>query len=335
MGIDLNLKSRQSFLPKIPYVPVETSEKIGWKDIVLDRYLLQPNELDIPALSEHVLFINLAHKFEFEDLNRERPELVFFRQSDVAITPVGLPQHWRWHSDFDALNLFISPTLIEEVSKDIIKGDGGSICLMECNGIAAPLISAIGLELLRELETGCINGKTYVDTLTQALAAHLIVHHSTAKCTSTSTLVQPDNARVRCAVDFIEAHLGEQLSLPIIASACNLSVSHLCAVFKHTVGMSVHQFVIHRRVERAKILLKSSRNHFLRLHMKLAFPAKRISQPSFVECAELHLINTKIKDVTTLKFGGAVFAMLPLNQLGTHTEYVVDKASILLRSLPF
>lgn len=274
MGIDLNLKSRQVFLHEIPYVPVETSEKTGWKDIVLDRYLLQPNELDMPALNEHVLFINLAHKFEFEDLNCERPELVFFRQSDVAITPVGSPQHWRWHSDFDALNLFISPTLIEEVSKDVIKGDGDSICLMECNGIAAPLISAIGLELLRELETGCINGKTYVDTLTQALAAHLIVHHSTAKCANTSTLAQPDNARVRCAVDFIEAHLGGQLSLPIIASACKLSVSHFCAVFKHTVGMSVHQFVIHRRVERAKIMLKSSRKPLVDIARELGFSSQ-------------------------------------------------------------
>ena len=45
------------------------------------------------------------------------------------------------------------------------------------------------------------------------------------------------------------------MPLAAIASASGLSVSHCQRAFRQAVGFSVHQYVIQRRIERAKSLL--------------------------------------------------------------------------------
>jgi AraC family transcriptional regulator len=56
-------------------------------------------------------------------------------------------------------------------------------------------------------------------------------------------------------LSYIEENLGEDLSLEIIASIGGLSVSHSQRAFRDAVGISIHRYVIQRRVERAKALL--------------------------------------------------------------------------------
>lgn len=66
-----------------------------------------------------------------------------------------------------------------KVSQDLIEGDGDSISLMALNGIAAPVLSSLSIALLNELKADFPNGMLYVDILTQALVANLIVTYST------------------------------------------------------------------------------------------------------------------------------------------------------------
>src|SRR5207244_3837632 len=56
-----------------------------------------------------------------------------------------------------------------------------------------------------------------------------------------------------------EAHLAEELSLTRLAAVADMSVSHFRAGFRQSVGTAVHQYVIERRVERAKSLLMRER----------------------------------------------------------------------------
>lgn len=57
------------------------------------------------------------------------------------------------------------------------------------------------------------------------------------------------------AVTFIEVHLAERLSLPMIARAANISTRGLTRLFKKEIGSSVVQFILRRRAARACELL--------------------------------------------------------------------------------
>jgi transcriptional regulator GlxA family with amidase domain len=58
------------------------------------------------------------------------------------------------------------------------------------------------------------------------------------------------------AVTFIEAHLGERLALPVIAKAAGLSTRSLVRLFRKEVGTSVVEFILRRRIARARDLLR-------------------------------------------------------------------------------
>ncbi len=64
--------------------------------------------------------------------------------------------------------------------------------------------------------------------------------------------------KLQKVLDYIDANLSQELSLERLANQVGLTPYYFARLFKQSIGKSVHQYVIHRRVERAKQLLKQS-----------------------------------------------------------------------------
>jgi len=60
------------------------------------------------------------------------------------------------------------------------------------------------------------------------------------------------------ALEYIEAHLGSQIEIREIANLVALSKSHFSRTFKRSVGFSPRAYVSARRVERAKLMMRST-----------------------------------------------------------------------------
>jgi AraC family transcriptional regulator len=103
------------------------------------------------------------------------------------------------------------------------------------------------------------SGSLYTESLGLALAAHLIGRYSARR--GQPHAVSPTRGRglstlqFRRLVAFIEEHLDEDLSIARLAGSTAISASHFKTLFKRTTGMSVHHYVIQRRVERVRTLL--------------------------------------------------------------------------------
>jgi len=61
--------------------------------------------------------------------------------------------------------------------------------------------------------------------------------------------------QARRVVVHIDTNLGDRLDRATLANVANLSPSHFCRAFKRTFGVSVHRYVMHRRIERAQHLM--------------------------------------------------------------------------------
>lgn len=70
---------------------------------------------------------------------------------------------------------------------------------------------------------------------------------------------QCDDARILRAIDYVEAHLGEALTVNDVASIACLSAPHFSRVFRATMGESVWSYVQRRRAERAFDLIRSGK----------------------------------------------------------------------------
>jgi len=65
--------------------------------------------------------------------------------------------------------------------------------------------------------------------------------------------------QVHRVVEFIEGQLSSKITITELASVVGLSPSHFIRAFKKAVGIPPHQFILRRRVERAKEMLSNSR----------------------------------------------------------------------------
>jgi AraC family transcriptional regulator len=57
-------------------------------------------------------------------------------------------------------------------------------------------------------------------------------------------------------VEFIEEHLAEDISLIALAEIVDLSVYHFARAFKQSLGAPPHRYLMDRRMDRAKSLLR-------------------------------------------------------------------------------
>lgn len=62
---------------------------------------------------------------------------------------------------------------------------------------------------------------------------------------------------VRCAIDRINQHLSEDLSLDVLAEHCYVTKYHLCRRFKEETGFTVGQYLLRLRLLRAAALLRA------------------------------------------------------------------------------
>ena len=66
------------------------------------------------------------------------------------------------------------------------------------------------------------------------------------------------HTQLQQVLDYIHAHLERDLSLAELAEVINISPTYFASLFKQAIEISPHQYVIQRRVERAKVMLSKT-----------------------------------------------------------------------------
>jgi AraC family transcriptional regulator len=128
----------------------------------------------------------------------------------------------------------------------------GFVARMTCRD---PRIEHLLWALKAELETDEPLGRLYADSVGVALASHLVRRYASAAPLRVASSGLPKR-RLRRVLAHIDERLASDLSLSEIANVAGVSPSHLKLLFKQSVGVPVHRYVMKRRVERAAELLK-------------------------------------------------------------------------------
>ena len=144
----------------------------------------------------------------------------------------------------------------EHLLPEMLKGD--IVDLGPVYNIHDPLISQLVLTISNEIESGFLD-RILVDALNTALAVQI-----TRLCSGpTAIFLEPSNGlsreRLKRVYDYVEAHLGDRLTLVDLASVACLSPSHFSRSFKQAVGVGPQRYVTQRRLERAKTLMRRTR----------------------------------------------------------------------------
>lgn len=82
-------------------------------------------------------------------------------------------------------------------------------------------------------------------------------------------------------IDYIEEHLTDKLTLDTVATALNYSKYHFHRVFKKTVGLTIHEYVLRRKLSEAAKLLIFSRKSILEIALLSGYQSQQAFSSSF------------------------------------------------------
>ena len=236
---------------------VLSSSGRGWHGLDVAEIIHPLDDFALPALARHILVINLSPPSTIQERLAGRQG--HLGTGNVVILPAGAPTTWHLEREGEVrhLHLYLSPTLIQEIATaaDI---DPDTIEFAQTLGLFDPQIETIALSLLSELRSEGLGGRLYVESLANILGIHLLRQHSSVKQPSLPRAVGLDRATLRLVSTYIEEHLAEDLSLSAIAAVAYLSPYHFARLFKASTGFAPHQYVIGRRIERAKLFLSTT-----------------------------------------------------------------------------
>lgn len=189
---------------------------------------------------------------------------------DIAIIPAGISHRCNWNSSVQFGIIAIAPTLLQQVGQDWVNPDRIELT-SQFMSEQDTLIHGIFVTLKSELETGGIGGSLLIDSLKTALAIHLLRNY----CTTSPKLSSYSNglsaAKLRLVTDFINTHLDQNLKLVELSAIAQISPYHFLRLFKKSVGITPHQYILQRRIDQAKYLLKSSNLDIAEIALRVGF----------------------------------------------------------------
>jgi AraC family transcriptional regulator len=172
------------------------------------------------------------------------------------VVPAGIPVWWRWSGYFDWLHIFLAPELVARVAAEAFDLDPARLTVPPLDGLDLPQLRAMMAAVDAELTSGGAGGALATESLANVLAVHLIRLVLTPPQQTRGRDGTLPRGRLRAVVEYIEEHLDDAPTLEQMAAVAHLSVYHFGRQFKAATGLPPHQYVIARRIERAKQFLR-------------------------------------------------------------------------------
>jgi AraC family transcriptional regulator len=175
----------------------------------------------------------------------------------IYVVPAGTTVQVRSRRWKDSLHIYLEPQLVARVAAEAFELDPARLTVppLDCRDL--PHLRAAMRAVGAELTVGGAGGRLAAESLATVLAVHLIRHVLAPRQPARGPDGALSRGRLRAVVDYVEGHLDAAPTLEQMAAVARLSPYHFARQFKAAAGLPPHQYVLTRRVERAKELLQA------------------------------------------------------------------------------
>jgi AraC family transcriptional regulator len=245
---------RQTALPTTPDFTSRTAPSEGF---FVERTSLSPFELPdhwIPFYGVGLQFVRgTGKRFYFQD--GKDIALPFQNGDALVIAPQEL-RRYRLETDSKLLLVSIEPVVLQEMLS-------GSRALKPFELTRAwtgpdPVLRDLVLKLQAEVISGYPAGLLRAESLCSKLAEELVQRYSIAQPRLDRYKGGLSGAQLRRAIEYIDEYLNMPLTGQKIAAVAGLSKYHFGKAFRQSTGMTLHAYVLARRMRRSQVLLAKS-----------------------------------------------------------------------------
>ena len=225
-----------------------------------------PGRISLDGAPASVLMFNMSPVQGLRQTRQGRSFVSDMLHGEMTLMPRGVPSQWWWNSTCDRLDVIVSPDVF---------GDGSCLNVVDRYVFRDSEMEAICRHVYKKLSLNGRPQRLYVESQLMRLAVLLLDRHSTA---SQAARIPPPGGltrnQARRVLDYIECNLSHELTLRELAGIADLSLHHFARLFKRTIGVAPYRYVLERRVERAKVMLRTANASLADISLSVGFDSQ-------------------------------------------------------------
>lgn len=203
---------------------------------------------ELPETDDLILALHRGGSHEVRALRGGRPSRNRSTPGLFSLIPPGRRVAYKTGGQVSFATMHVSRAALQELAGEALLEP-----LADRFAFSDPFLYVSVASLLREARSPDRWTPRFVEAVTQALLLQLL-----RNATVHQTEAVPAKSGIAYARQTIEERIDGKLSVEALASEAGLSRAHFSRVFRRATGEAPHRFIIERRVERAKQMLRDS-----------------------------------------------------------------------------
>jgi AraC family transcriptional regulator len=239
--------------------------------LVVAKGVQSPHQIET-VFTSHILGIVTSDR-NLQEITRigDREYNGTFPSGTGFLLPAHIPYFAAWRSTDAGMNFAIDPLFLSRLAEQELGLSQSRVELACMPFVCDEQIQTIANLFHRELATGGMGGRLYTESLRNLLGIHLLRQYCVFSPITNQSSGGLSSRQLQRVLEYIELHLSESLHLSALAQINDMSESHFSRSFKKSTSIAPHQYVLNRRVEKAKQLLQQSQLSILEIALECGF----------------------------------------------------------------
>jgi AraC family transcriptional regulator len=241
----------------VPGEILSASDELGWKDVAQRSYRYRGQDVEIPPMA---CFMIVHYRRGETPMDRQfdgRWTRTVCDPGHFSLLSRSAESHWHWTEDIEVSHVYLTEALMCRVASDMLGKDVADVQLHDVLRGFDPIVGHIAGEVTREAMQQAVGGALYAEALSVQLAVHLLRTYATCNFKTPAEPYRISNQEMKRLEDYVDSHLHGTVTLEDMAHALGMGVWTLNRHLRRTLNSSAYAFVIERRLQRAKQLLRA------------------------------------------------------------------------------
>jgi AraC family transcriptional regulator len=241
----------------VPIVPnaIRRHPSLAARGLHVEHHAIEATEFAEREPQQHNFFMHTGPAVRAEIKSPEFSGVRWIRPGALWAMPQGCRHQVRFEGPVEGVALAFDPVQFD----NLVQAAGGRSATPIVQSLAAspPKIEHLMRALDHESRQPSSQDHIGLECIATAIALALSQHAGVATIASKAgPRLAP--RQIRAVQSYVGEHLEHTIALAELAAAAGLSSFHFLRAFKQSLGVTPGQYVLDRRMDRARLLLKSS-----------------------------------------------------------------------------
>jgi AraC-like DNA-binding protein len=241
--------------------PALVTRSLGKSEIVITELFGDPRQEfmsgAIPKEDAFLIGLQLRDfpEHEYWEDGRQQP-VANLKAGESLIYDLKRDPVVRINKPFHSMHFYLPRAVLNALADDAGVARIGDLNYRPGLPVTDHTVSSLGNSIRAAFSNPDQVGRLFVDHVTLAVAAHVAHLYGGMRAEKVGRLRGLAPWQLKRATELLSDNLDGEVSLGVIANACELSLSHFSRAFRESTGQAPHQWLLHRRVNAAKDCLR-------------------------------------------------------------------------------